>query len=172
MSWHLWCWMYSHVSRQKQKFVNGWVGCRRPGPATGDRGFNLDRVGIFQTWVVGTIEISRTLMLSWDFFSTVFKVIETNGGILSLPSLNIESNFRYYKVIIKIIMNKNRTTFSVPMEMSILIKEHFNRWYSLKAYYVSVNLLDIPVAVSGGSMRGPFLLNKNGNILRSTGANF
>lgn len=111
-------------------------------------------------------------MLSWDFFSTVFKVIETNGGTLSLPSLNIESNFRYYKVIIKIIMNKNRTTFSVPMEMSILIKEHFNRWYSLKAYYVSVNLLDIPVAVSGGSMRGPFLLNKNGNILRSTGANF
>lgn len=34
------------------------------------------------------------------------------------------------------------------MEMSILIKEHFNRWYSLKSYYVMVNIVDIPVAVS------------------------
>uniref|UniRef100_A0A8D8RNX1 ATP-binding cassette sub-family G member 4 n=1 Tax=Cacopsylla melanoneura TaxID=428564 RepID=A0A8D8RNX1_9HEMI len=41
-------------------------------------------------------------------------------------------------------MMLNVLTF--PMEMSILIKEHFNRWYSLKAYYISVNLLDIPVA--------------------------
>ena len=34
------------------------------------------------------------------------------------------------------------------MELTILIKEHFNRWYSLKAYYTSVTLLDLPISVS------------------------
>lgn len=31
--------------------------------------------------------------------------------------------------------------------MSILRKEHFNRYYSLKAFYSSVTLLDIPISV-------------------------
>lgn len=31
--------------------------------------------------------------------------------------------------------------------MSILLKEHFNRWYSLKMYYTSVTLLSIPISV-------------------------
>ncbi|CAB0029611.1 unnamed protein product [Trichogramma brassicae] len=35
----------------------------------------------------------------------------------------------------------------IPQEMNILKKEHFNRWYSLKAYYTSITLLDIPVSV-------------------------
>lgn len=35
----------------------------------------------------------------------------------------------------------------VPTEMGILLKEHFNRWYSLKAYYISVTLLDLPISV-------------------------
>lgn len=39
------------------------------------------------------------------------------------------------------------TSFLVPNEMSILIKEHFNRWYSLKMYYTALTLVDIPVSV-------------------------
>lgn len=31
--------------------------------------------------------------------------------------------------------------------MGILLKEHFNRWYSLKSYYISVTLLDLPISV-------------------------
>lgn len=33
------------------------------------------------------------------------------------------------------------------MEMTILLKEHFNRWYSLKMYYASITLLDIPISI-------------------------
>lgn len=32
--------------------------------------------------------------------------------------------------------------------MSILIKEHFNRWYSLGSYYISITLVDLPISVS------------------------
>ncbi|XP_055710760.1 ATP-binding cassette sub-family G member 4 [Phlebotomus papatasi] len=38
------------------------------------------------------------------------------------------------------------TVLTFPTEMAILRKEHFNRYYSLKSYYTSVTLLDIPMA--------------------------
>lgn len=38
------------------------------------------------------------------------------------------------------------TILTFPMEMSILAKEHFNRWYSLKSYYIMINIVDVPVA--------------------------
>lgn len=37
---------------------------------------------------------------------------------------------------------------AVPIEMTILIKEHFNRWYSLKAYYFAMTVVDLPITVS------------------------
>uniref|UniRef100_A0A1B6DAZ1 ABC transporter domain-containing protein n=1 Tax=Clastoptera arizonana TaxID=38151 RepID=A0A1B6DAZ1_9HEMI len=51
-----------------------------------------------------------------------------------------------FSILIHLIMSTmmlNILTF--PMEMSILTKEHFNRWYSLKSYYIVVNIIDIPV---------------------------
>jgi len=39
-------------------------------------------------------------------------------------------------------------TFSVPLELLVMRKEYFNRWYSLSSYYISVTLVDLPVQVS------------------------
>lgn len=38
--------------------------------------------------------------------------------------------------------------FSVPLEMPVLLKENFNRWYSLRSYYLAITLSDIPFQVS------------------------
>ncbi|XP_071455033.1 ATP-binding cassette sub-family G member 1-like [Hetaerina americana] len=41
------------------------------------------------------------------------------------------------------------TILTFPMEMSILLKEHFNRWYSIKSYYVAITITDLPVSIFG-----------------------
>lgn len=38
--------------------------------------------------------------------------------------------------------------FSVPLEMPVLLKENFNRWYSLRSYYLAITISDIPFQVS------------------------
>lgn len=38
-------------------------------------------------------------------------------------------------------------SFTVPLELPVLVKENFNRWYSLKSYYLAITLSDIPFQV-------------------------
>nr|CAH7717704.1 unnamed protein product [Callosobruchus chinensis] len=56
-----------------------------------------------------------------------------------------------YNLLFSILMHHMMSTMMLtiltfPTEMSILIKEHFNRWYSLKMYYLSVTLVDLPLS--------------------------
>lgn len=35
--------------------------------------------------------------------------------------------------------------FTVPLDLPIVTREHFNRWYSIKAYYFAVTFADLPL---------------------------
>ncbi|XP_065339808.1 ATP-binding cassette sub-family G member 1-like isoform X1 [Cloeon dipterum] len=59
-----------------------------------------------------------------------------------------------YKLLFSILIHLMMTTMMLtiltfPMEMSILMKEHFNRWYSLKSYYISTMIVELPVVTLG-----------------------
>ncbi|KAJ6646154.1 ATP-binding cassette subfamily G member 4 [Pseudolycoriella hygida] len=54
---------------------------------------------------------------------------------------NVFNVFRYIFFSIMFLM------FTVPLELPIVTREHFNRWYSLKAYYVAMTLADAPIQV-------------------------
>ena len=32
--------------------------------------------------------------------------------------------------------------------MNILLKEHFNKWYSLKAFYTAITIVDLPISIT------------------------
>ncbi|XP_076649340.1 ATP-binding cassette sub-family G member 1 isoform X2 [Halictus rubicundus] len=57
-----------------------------------------------------------------------------------------------YNLLFSILIHHMMTTMMLtivtfPMQMSILLKEHFNRWYSLKAFYTSLTLIDLPLSI-------------------------
>ncbi|KAL5279573.1 hypothetical protein ACFFRR_003894 [Megaselia abdita] len=57
-----------------------------------------------------------------------------------------------YNLLFAILIHHSMTTMMLtvltfPTEMNLLLKEHFNRWYSLKAYFTSLTILDIPITV-------------------------
>ncbi|XP_012228224.1 ATP-binding cassette sub-family G member 4 [Linepithema humile] len=57
-----------------------------------------------------------------------------------------------YNLLFSILIHHMMTTMMLtivtfPMQMSILLKEHFNRWYSLKAFYTAITLIDLPISI-------------------------
>lgn len=42
--------------------------------------------------------------------------------------------------------------FPVPTEKSTIMKENFNRWYSVKSYYISTMLIDLPISIISCSL--------------------
>nr|QAV55729.1 ATP-binding cassette sub-family G member 4-like protein [Sogatella furcifera] len=81
------------------------------------------------------VNVLTGMMLGSLFFQT------GNKGERVLDNFNL-----LFSILIHHTMTtKVLTILTFPMEMSILNKEYFNRWYSLKSYYIATNILDIPV---------------------------
>ncbi|XP_050440575.1 ATP-binding cassette subfamily G member 4 [Adelges cooleyi] len=62
--------------------------------------------------------------------------------------------FDNYNLLFSVLMHHVGSTLMLniinfPSEISILTKEHFNRWYSLKMYYIALNILDVPISTIG-----------------------
>lgn len=45
------------------------------------------------------------------------------------------------------------SNFAVPIEMEMMKREHFNRWYNLVPYFLSVVTFEIPFQVSNDNLQ-------------------
>nr|CAD7258947.1 unnamed protein product [Timema shepardi] len=66
-----------------------------------------------------------------------------NDGSRTLDNYNLLFSILVHQMS----SNMMLSILTFPMEMTILKKEHFNRWYSLKSFYLSITIVDIPVSV-------------------------
>lgn len=75
--------------------------------------------------------------LGFLFFNMLFLMYTS----MTITILSCKFN---YQLIYCLLLIRN---FSVPLELPVLIKENFNRWYSLRSYYLAITLSDIPFQV-------------------------
>ncbi|GLV37364.1 uncharacterized protein CBL_10669 [Carabus blaptoides fortunei] len=102
-----------------------------------DRGFKRSKRDKTLTYLRIVVNIATGLMLG---------VLYMQAGMDGSKVLD------NYNMLFSILMHHMMSTMMLtiltfPSEMSILIKEHFNRWYSLRTYYAAVTLVDIPISV-------------------------
>ncbi|CAH1405002.1 unnamed protein product [Nezara viridula] len=63
-----------------------------------------------------------------------------NDGAKVLSNLG----FLFFNMLFLMYTSMTITILSFPLEMPVLIKENFNRWYSLRSYYMAITVSDIP----------------------------
>ncbi|CAH0561473.1 unnamed protein product [Brassicogethes aeneus] len=63
-------------------------------------------------------------------------------------------NFMFFTVMFLMMTAFNCMTTTFPSELPIISREHFNKWYSLKSYYLAISLADIPVQMAATLIYG------------------
>ncbi|XP_055713085.1 ATP-binding cassette sub-family G member 1 isoform X1 [Phlebotomus papatasi] len=63
-----------------------------------------------------------------------------NDGAKVLSNLG----FLFFNMLFLMYTSMTITILSFPLEMPVLLKENFNRWYSLRSYYMAITISDIP----------------------------
>ncbi|XP_039951615.1 ATP-binding cassette sub-family G member 4 [Bactrocera tryoni] len=103
------------------------------------------------------ILLTRTFLLLWRDNSLTTLRFSIHFGVALLigflyydignDAANAMNIFRYafYTIMFIMFCAFSSILTKFPLEFPIVSREHFNRWYSLRAYYIAITLADIPI---------------------------
>ncbi|XP_017075897.2 ABC transporter G family member 41 [Drosophila eugracilis] len=106
-----------------------------------------------------SILLVRTFLLIWrdSSLTTMRFAIHLITGLLigilyfgigndAANTLNI-IRYLFYTIMFIMYCAFSGILVKFPLEFPIVSREHFNRWYSLRAYYVAITLADLPIQI-------------------------
>ncbi|XP_011498995.1 PREDICTED: ATP-binding cassette sub-family G member 4-like [Ceratosolen solmsi marchali] len=73
-------------------------------------------------------------------------------------------NLLFFSMMFLMFSVFNATLITIPAELPILIREHFNRWYKLRSFYMANKLADLPVQVAATSTYALVVYQMSGQI--------
>lgn len=138
----------SNIITQKQSCCNGMDSKRRGG---------MYATTFWRQWYLLTIRMVRCL--SRDRFLTVMRLAVTlfialviGGSYRNIgnDAGQVSFNFRFIYTTVLFFMHVPFVTmiFYFPTEMSVIAREHFNHWYSARAYYFALTFTDLPLQIA------------------------
>ncbi|XP_023026989.1 ATP-binding cassette sub-family G member 1 [Leptinotarsa decemlineata] len=89
-------------------------------------------------WTLMYLRLFAHLLVGVLIGALYFKI--GNDGAKVLSNLG----FLFFNMLFLMYTSMTITILSFPLEMPVLLKEHFNRWYSLRSYYLAITISDMP----------------------------
>ncbi|XP_063912122.1 ATP-binding cassette sub-family G member 4 [Zophobas morio] len=100
----------------------------------------LGRAFLFsrRDWTLMYLRLFAHILVGFLIGALYFKI--GNDGAKVLSNLG----FLFFNMLFLMYTSMTITILSFPLEMPVLLKEHFNRWYSLRSYYLAITVSDLP----------------------------
>lgn len=92
----------------------------------------------YRDWTLMYLRLFAHLLVGFLIGALYYDI--GNDGAKVLSNLG----FLFFNMLFLMYTSMTITILSFPLEMPVLLKENFNRWYSLKSYYLAISIADIP----------------------------
>lgn len=92
----------------------------------------------YRDWTLMYLRLFAHLLVGFLIGALYYDI--GNDGAKVLSNLG----FLFFNMLFLMYTSMTITILSFPLEMPVLLKENFNRWYSLKSYYLAISLADLP----------------------------
>ncbi|KAJ8922661.1 hypothetical protein NQ315_007693 [Exocentrus adspersus] len=89
-------------------------------------------------WTLMYLRLFAHILVGFLIGALYFKI--GNDGAKVLSNLG----FLFFNMLFLMYTSMTITILSFPLELPVLLKEHFNRWYSLRTYYLAITISDMP----------------------------
>uniref|UniRef100_A0A1B0FF06 ABC transporter domain-containing protein n=1 Tax=Glossina morsitans morsitans TaxID=37546 RepID=A0A1B0FF06_GLOMM len=92
----------------------------------------------FRDWTLMYLRFFAHMLVGFLIGTLYYDIGNDGSKVLS------NLGFLFFNMLFLMYTSMTVTILAFPLELPILLKENFNRWYSLKSYYLAMSIADLP----------------------------